>query len=195
MRIPLTLHPVSILGAVALFALAGLAACQPQEPSSSGLRPELTGLYRATRAIEGSISVGVTYSDFSGLLQVLGKELLLAEDNIRFNPAVDRRFAPVINQYRLVLDMYRDSERMWGFEIHKEADDPAIAEIAKRYGLAEAVFDPQRQVDRTTSHIVQYARIRQEIWLQAGKVHEGQISTIFGAALPHKSKQKKPSIN
>ncbi len=171
------------IAAILVFA----SGCTPQK-TNTGLRPEIAGPYRATRAIEAALSVGVTYGDFAGLVQSLARELMLASDSVRFDPTIDRRFIPVIERYQRLLAMYHDSEQMWGFEIRKDTYDAAIPAIAQKYGFAGAITEIKHGPPYSyTEKVIAYQKIRQGIWEQATRVHEENMSVVFGGPLPEVS--------
>lgn len=161
--------------------------CMPQK-TTTGLRPEISGPYRASRAIEAALSVGVSYVDFAGLVQALAREVMLAADSVRFDPTIDRRLIPVIERYQRLSAMYHDSEQIWGFEIRKEQYDASIPVIAQKYGLTSAITEIKHGPPYAyTEKVIAYARIRQGIWEQATKVHEENLSVVFGGPLPEPS--------
>jgi hypothetical protein len=143
--------------------------------------PELVGVYRATRSIEGALAVGVTYPEFGTLIRTFSTELLLARDRAKFDPEVSRGLAPVLDSYASLLMMYKDSSTVWGFELEKKTNE-GLRTIAARYGVSSSVREDPRVIGsyHYKETIADYEIIRQAIWEQAGKLHEQQIAIGYG---------------
>jgi hypothetical protein len=73
-------------------------------PSRSINQQSFEGIYRATKAIDGAIAVGVSYIKFQELLQSLATEILIANDKVKSQQERD-----LLGMYSEVLSMYRDS--------------------------------------------------------------------------------------
>jgi len=155
------------------------ASCSTKQPTT---RSELTGVYRAARSIDGALAVGVSYGDFSTLVREFSGELLVARDQIRFDPQANGAVLPVLDKYAEMLAMYKDSEQVWGFEIRQEKYNDALPVLAVKYGVAGAVYDRKDSTYgiTSTSRNVNYESIRQAIWKKASDIHEHQLAAVYG---------------
>jgi len=160
---------------VCLCLVVLLAACGSLKQQSD-TRPELNGVYRAARAIEGALAVGVTYQDFSTLVREFSKELLLARDSARYNSA-PKLISSTLDKYAEVLAMYKDSEQVWSLEVREKKYDDALPGLAAKYGVPQAIYQPK---DHPYDITVNFEMIRQAIWEQASKLHEQQIPIVYG---------------
>lgn len=151
-----------------------LSSCARQGESS--LRPELAGVYRSARSIEGALGVGVTYQDFSTLVREFSKELLLARDSARYNLA-PKLISSTLDKYAEVLAMYKDSEQVWSLEVREKKYDDALPSLAAKYGVPQAIYQPK---DHPYDITVNFEMIRQAIWEQASKLQEQQIAIAYG---------------
>jgi hypothetical protein len=77
--------------------------------------------YRAGKALEKALAIGVSYKDFDGLLQAFSTELLTTKDRVISPPE-----QTLLEGYTEVLTTYQDSRVLW-----KEQDDQAL-----KYGWA-----------------------------------------------------------
>ncbi len=93
---------------IACFSATNCGRFYHQQPSS-----DLASCYHALKAIEGSITVGVSYSDFGALVRNLSTELLILEDRMQADASKQRAYRPVVNELRELLTMYRDSLEVW----------------------------------------------------------------------------------
>jgi hypothetical protein len=141
-------------------------------------RPELAGVYRSARAIEGALGVGVTYQDFSTLVREFSKELLLARDSARYNLA-PKLISSTLDKYAEVLAMYKDSEQVWSLEVRERKYDDALPVLAAKYGVPQAVYESKNSYAGTTKE-VNFEMIRQAIWEQTSKLQEQQIAIVYG---------------
>ena len=166
------------------FAPLLLSSCATQ--TQTKIRPELAGVYRAERSIEGALAVGVSYPEFGTLVRQFSTELLLARDQARFSPpAYD--VTRVLNKYEDLLGMYKDSSTVWGFEIehasvHTDAHDRYLSMIAEKYGVSQAIRQEPKAIGsyRYVETTADYETIRQAIWAQAAKLHEQEIAIVYG---------------
>ncbi len=74
------------LRVVTAVAMAVMLACTKQPTPQATFEP----LYRATRALEGSVMVGVNYADMGQELQRLAAEVLIAKDRAASPESVRR---------------------------------------------------------------------------------------------------------
>ena len=65
-------------------------------------------LYRAAKAVDGAIAVGVNYQKFGGLLQDLSTELSIANDKAKSDTEKE-----LLKRYSEVLTTYQDSANVW----------------------------------------------------------------------------------
>jgi hypothetical protein len=79
--------------------------------------------YRAGKALERALAIGVAYKDFEGLLQALSSELLITKDRVTTPPE-----QTLLEGYTEVLTTYQDSRVLW-----KEQTEQAL-----KYGWANA---------------------------------------------------------
>jgi hypothetical protein len=147
-----------------LFPLLLLSSCVRQ--GESGPRPELAGVYRSARAIEGA------------LVREFSKELLLARDSARYNLA-PKLISSTLDKYAEVLAMYKDSEQVWSLEVRERKYDDALPVLAAKYGVPQAVYESKNSYAGTTKE-VNFEMIRQAIWEQTSKLQEQQIAIVYG---------------
>lgn len=127
------------------------------------VRPELEGVYRSARAVEASLAVGVTLSDFSSLIREMSTQLLLARDQQRFAGIPDPPVGRLLDKYAEILQMYQDSGNLWQCQIQPDKGCPEASLIRAKYSAT--VYDPDA--------------LRQIIWTQASKAQETQIRALF----------------
>jgi hypothetical protein len=169
---------ITALSTISLLALTSCARL-----SRPDLRPELAGVYRSARSIEGALAAGVTYPDFSMLVREFSTELLLARDNARYNPP-SKLIASALDRYADLLSMYKDTEQIWGWEVQDQgAGLHELPVLAVKYGVPEA-FELNSSGTRIEKGSPE--KLRQAIWQQALKLHEGQIIPIVHGFAPQK---------
>jgi hypothetical protein len=100
---------------------AGSAASGPATSLPDAAKFEAA--YRAEKAMEGALSIGVAYKDFDRLLQAFASELLITKDRVTTPPE-----QTLFEGYTEVLTTYQDSRLLW-----KEQVDQAL-----KYGWANA---------------------------------------------------------
>lgn len=69
-------------------------------------------LYQSAKAIEGSVSVGVNFQKFGELLQHFATEISIASEKAKSEEEKE-----LLKTYLEILDIYKDSLRLWNFKI------------------------------------------------------------------------------
>jgi hypothetical protein len=141
-------------------------------------------LYRASKAVEGAIGVGVTYQEFGKLLQSFSTELSIANDRPR-SPEEQQ----LVNRYTEALNVLVDSATVWKKKIQSSSDtwkgqilykivsnpvgkpstDTELTPIIEKYGL---------ETQNKSTYDVRFVSISptstQTLWTIAGKhLNEG----------------------
>lgn len=93
--------PITMLG------LALLAGCSPKIDQK-----KYENLYRAAKAIEGAIAVGITYPKFGELLQNLSTEISIANDKAKSDTEKE-----LLKSYFEVLTTFQESSTVWKYKI------------------------------------------------------------------------------
>jgi hypothetical protein len=108
----------------------------------------------------------------------------MGRDQAKFDPSVGRLLTPVLDNYAKLLTMYKDSAAVWGAELEKKKGGDLSA-IAVKYGASSAIREEPQAIGsyHYKETVVDYEAIRQTIWEQAGKLHEGQIAIVYGYPL------------
>jgi len=153
-----------------------LDSCQTQQTAPT--RVELLDTYRAARAVEAALQIGVSYQDFSQLLLAFSKGLLLLQDRVSVGD-VDPNTAAIAKDYAELLTIYKDSAAVWTAEIQKRDWDEQLPVIANKYGVATAVSK------RPGSPIpyVGYEAIRQATWRRASELQVRLTGQVLGRTL------------
>ena len=108
------------------------------------------GVNRASKKVEASMNIGISYQQFGELLQNLATEILIARDKI----STDREKA-ILGRYSEALDIYKDSHLLWKYKIEDHAKGdvfalfdvievrPDMIPIISKYNLSEKKYtDP-----------------------------------------------------
>ena len=162
--------------------------------SARAVRPELKGVYHAARAIEGALAVAVTIADFGVLIREMSKELLLARDRAKYATlAPDPDVQKFLVKYGELLDMYKDSAKVWQLQIEDKKYDNDLPGIAAKYGMSSAIgeWKDRRFGTTSTEKYVDYDRIRQAIWAKASTIQEEQTAEAYGRFIPATAQKAK----
>lgn len=122
---------IAVLGLCLFLAELGCSAEEPTPQDTYEL------LYRAARAVEGAIVVGVTQTQFGEHLQRLSTEVLVATDRSSSVSEIE-----MVNAYRDLLATYMDSATLWkhrgeyGWYLFEGGSTAAVClPIADKYGI------------------------------------------------------------
>ena len=160
--------------------IVALVACKDTGPTRQQTYEKL---YRAGRAVEGAISVGVSYADLGTLVRELSTEVLIAGDLAKTE--TDKQ---MVAAYRDAMLTYKDSLTVWKGQIESAKYewlegqiplDQEIAPIATKYDL------PQRPVTPSFSRnsvIVIPNDALQTIWQAAAQNSDRAIRLYFAPA-------------
>jgi hypothetical protein len=157
-----------------------MSSCSSQR--NTPIRAEVAGVYSAARAIEGALTVGVTYAEFGTMLREFSKELTVARDRLKYDSGVDWTIKPILERYGELLVMYKDSATVWGFQIQDKKYASELPVIAAEYGVSSAVRKEKAGTYvKYTETVVDYDTIRQAIWERATKLQDEQVSAVYGS--------------
>lgn len=139
-------------------------------------RTKFDTIYRVTKEIEGASNVGVSYNDFSKLIQDFSTAIEIAKDAI----STEKEQQLLVN-YESALECYTDSLTLWYIIIHYDIDNayemqgsrgemhPQIRNtipLLNKYGMEpeQVVFE---WFDEKRRSYVAPKQAVQKIWLQA----------------------------
>jgi hypothetical protein len=108
-------------------------------------------LYRATKEIEGTIKVGISYNDLHALVQKLSIEIEIARDRV----TTEEEFN-ILNYYIEIFNCYQDSLTLWHAIIQYQLDGggiprqnvaikPMLDPLVKKYGIKTEIVQMDGQ--------------------------------------------------
>jgi hypothetical protein len=139
--------------------------------------------------VDASLSVGVSYADFGGLIRELSKELLLARDRVRYtkgNP--DPQAQRILESYSRLLAMYQDSAKVWQAEIQDRAC-AEVTQISEKYGVKIETNGVYRYIAPDHKRY-DFEPLCQAIWQKASKLQEEQLGELYDTFVPEEPKRK-----
>jgi len=172
---------VASLVALKLFLVACAPSASPSKPEPPPVDvAKFEATYRSVKATQGALAVGVDHATFRALLQTLATEISIAQDK-----AITPEEQKVLSEYRVVLDIYKDSLAIWDRditshdyrkgvaglpedEIHVNED---LAPLVARYNLST---ESRTQADSGHKYRVIAANSKQLLW----NLVEQQMATL-----------------
>lgn len=139
-------------------------------------------LYRAGRAIEGAISVGVSYVEFGNLLRTFSTELLIATDKAKSKADKD-----MVAAYGDLLLTYKESATLWKAQIDSSKYEwlrgriPVNAEIGPivaKYNLTTTSVSPSFSDSNVTTIS---GDSMQRLWEVASEKSKKAVSLYFAS--------------
>lgn len=99
---------MAVLVFIGCVSLVGCSSTVEQKQYAKVDQKQYENLYRAAKAIEGSIAVGVNYQKFGELLQNLSTEISIANDKAKSDSEKE-----LLKHYLDALTAYRESATVW----------------------------------------------------------------------------------
>lgn len=176
------LSTLTVLIGFVLFVGCSSKVVQKQEVDQK----QYENLYRAAKAIEGSVAVGVNYQKFGELLQNLSTELSIANDKAKSDNEKE-----LLKHYRDALTAYQESATVWKIKIGSARYDwiPAgeiYVEDELRPIIAKYSLPTKPRVLRATGHKFQTISgdAMQTIWVKAHEHLEKGTKIYYGSGSP-----------
>jgi len=146
--------------------------------SSSAKRQErFEPFHRAARTINAATSVGVTYPQYTALLQQLAAEIDIARDYVQ-----NDEDAALVAAYREVFSSHEDCKTLWQYVVEgkelKEAE-----EVLEKYGMRrESIRDISGSRSGTYLEVLALAidLTMKDIWKEASKKTERATALYLG---------------
>jgi len=139
---------------------------------------KFSAVYRSVKTTQAALQVGVNYNGLGELIQKMATEISIVEDK-----AKSKEDKEILNEYRKITNMYKDSLKAWGIAIFQRSDSKHLP-----YDLPEGwlyINDDLRPIIsmytiKTTEHkqqikgggtyqMVEANDVRQIIWAQASQ--------------------------
>jgi hypothetical protein len=112
----------------ALMLVLSLAGCRELAPEDTArqqqqqLQKDLDGVYRAGKAIEGALQVGVNPQQFGELLIKMSSEIEIVRDKVRYEPFDKASEAATIDAFAEALQTYKDAYQVWGTYVQAKSN-------------------------------------------------------------------------
>lgn len=161
--------------AVAAFVF-GLAGCANSKPSGSS-HPDFDRLYLSGKAIQGSLVVGVTYSDYGGILRAMAPEISVLRDKLKFQADRHAGEDALLRQYAMSLEAFANANTVWKDWIESQKYSFAGSKNLKYYKDSQLFVVTYGLFDHKEISM----ELVQAIWLKAGERLEKANAAYYEA--------------